>query len=316
MQSVGVAEAKVILFGEHFVVYDGLAMACPVPEYQCVATLREKVSAGIEAESCYEERYRTRVGKAEIQRMDEKLNKLCVDFAQELGIESPHLHVLVQSNIPIGQGLGSSAALSVALIRAFSAYYSLALGSKYMEYFAFWMERHFHPNPSGIDHLTILYDFPIFFSKSSSYLPLMHSLSYYFVIASTGPRVGKDEAIKAIAQRSGGQEFKKLYDEADWLVSRALIAFESNDRRLLGKLMTRNHYLLQQLGVSTPKIEAFIEIALKHGALGAKLTGAGCGGCIIALVHQEDCAAVVEALKKAGAEFAKVVHMPTTQYQG
>ncbi|MFA5624829.1 MAG: mevalonate kinase [Bradymonadales bacterium] len=312
MRSVGLAEAKLILLGEHFVVYGGLGMACPIPELECKVIVSDSEQEGISVESDFDANFVVRNDEAELRDMLLRVKHVCEALAFNLEIEKAKLHVQIQSNIPIGQGLGSSAALCVALIRAFSAHYSIELGPRYVEYYASLLERHFHPNPSGIDHVTILHGSPIFYSRNSLQLPLFHELTYHFVVASTGARVGKDEAVSAIAERHGSEEFKKLYDESDWLVSRALIALQSNDRRLLGKLMSRSQQLLSRLGVSTPKIDQFVELAREHGALGAKLSGAGCGGVVVSLVREEDSEPLKNIFLDAGADFAFVIKMPAT----
>ncbi|RMG89418.1 MAG: mevalonate kinase, partial [Chloroflexi bacterium] len=160
-----------------------------------------------------------------------------------------------------------------------------------------------HGTPSGVDNTVIVYEQPVYFVKGQPIERLVFSEEYRLLIADTG---------KAALTRIAVGDVRKLYereperiqpvlDEIGEVVVQARLALEAGDSLTVGKLMWRNHELLDQLTVSSAELDALVAAARNAGALGAKLSGGGRGGNMIALVTEETRSEVREALIAAGA---------------
>ncbi|HHO50097.1 MAG TPA: mevalonate kinase [Deltaproteobacteria bacterium] len=192
--------------------------------------------------------------------------------------------VEIDSDLPVGMGMGSSAALSVALVRARAALQDRRLDAAGVYREAMVLERFFHGNPSGVDVAISSRGGCLWFQRSpSSELPDLEPLAiepWHLVVLESG-EVGETAA--QVARVAGDvRRNEPVLQQIGALVADARRAL--GDPRALGPLLSRNHQLLQQLGVSTPRLDALVELALGAGALGAKLSGAGGGGVVLALV--------------------------------
>lgn len=266
---------KIILFGEHAVVYKKPGIALPVLKYYT-----EIKAYKSDDFSCCCDRVLDEEEK-------EKLNTLIEFVFSELKLKDKvHLHI--ESKLPLSSGLGSSASLSIALIREVSDYFSLKLSKEKINNIAFKCEKVFHGNPSGIDNSVINYETPVFFKSTPELIKIQKPL--YFVIANTGKKPDTKSTVSEVRDRYNidKKTYSKIFDEIEEITISAKTALEKSDLNLIGNLMNKNHKLLQKLGVSSPKLDLFCEIALQNNAYGAKLSGAGKGGNIIALVKKEN----------------------------
>ena len=296
--AVGRAAGKVILLGEHAAVYDRHVVAVPLAD-AVVARVIESDSGvrltlserGAEHQVEYDDTADTGVGGA--------LNLIM----RRLQLDTRNLSIRVESRIPTAMGLGSSAAIVVAIIRAFDRFFSLGLDNRSVNQLAFDCEKLAHGTPSGIDNNLATYGEPVLFSKGSATrtkpIPLKEPPP--IVVASSGIRgVTKDQVagVRARFERNTTL-YNTIFDEIDEISVAGAVALRDADYETLGSLMNVCHGLLNAIEVSIPELETMIRVARTSGALGAKLTGAGGGGSIVALCPGcED--AVAGALKAAG----------------
>ncbi|MFZ9888227.1 MAG: mevalonate kinase [Myxococcota bacterium] len=301
----GYAPGKVILLGEHAVVYGQPALAGTLDRGVRVAISRagnadgpwlRGSGFGIDVVGV-----RPDPGGAG----PESLRRALGTLVQLYGERVRELSIVVDGGIPAGSGLGSSAALSVAMIRGVHQFFGEELDVETVIRDAFTLEGVFHGTPSGVDHSVIARGGLLRFEKSSSgevtltELPLRRRLR--LVVGLAGAHAGTAYAVAALRERSKRhpKAYERLFHSIGELVSEAQRCLADGHLAALGELMDLNQGYLNALGVSTPAIEALCAIARDRGALGAKLTGAGGGGAMIALVD-EDADPVVKAFQAAG----------------
>lgn len=294
------APGKIILFGEHAVVYGQPAIAVPVTHVRAEAMIepaRGGEAARILAPGVGLD---TRVDALPL------LHPLSVALRGVLsacGVAEPPPFVLtIHSTIPVAGGMGSGAAVSVAVIRAVSAFLGHPLPDDQVNALAYEVEKLHHGTPSGIDNTVITYARPVYFVRGQPIETFTVPTPFTVVIADTG--VPSSTAITVGKVRKGWQtdpeRFTPWFERVGEIVRAARHAIESGTPLTLGPLMDENHALLQHMGVSSPELDRLVEAARGAGALGAKLSGGGGGGNMIALVT-EGGEKVVEALQKAGA---------------
>jgi len=226
----------------------------------------------------------------------------------------PAAQVKVSSSIPISAGLGSGTAVTIALIRAFSVFLGRSLSPEEVSTMAFTVEKVYHGSPSGIDNTVIAYEKPVFFKKNNRPDFLNIATSWNFLIATSGVRSKTAEVVHAVQTklRSKPDEINPLLEEIGKVTVKAkqTLINPRPDAKRLGRLMDQNHQLLKQLGVSSKILDHLVESAKQNGALGAKLSGAGVGGNIIALIEPDTRQPVEKALLRAGAEKVIFAAMP------
>jgi mevalonate kinase len=297
------APGKVILFGEHAVVYGRPAIAAPVMQ------VRAKAIVSMDPKS--------RSGLVKLQAPDIGLETTLDDLPQNHPLAAvilkaaaaiqirriPACSIKVTSTIPIAGGMGSGAAVSVAILRAFSAAVGHPLSDDQVSQLAYEVEIIHHGTPSGIDNTVITYAKPVYFVKGEPIQTLRVKQPFTLVIGDTGVQSPTMDAVSDV--RHAWEADKLLYDSlfetAGEIASQARNFIQGGPVETLGSLMSDNQVLLRQMGVSSPELETLIEAARSAGALGAKLSGAGRGGNMIALVMAEASGKVVSALKLAGA---------------
>jgi len=294
------APGKVILCGEHSVVYGYPAMAAPVMGVRCRAWVEAAASgSGLSLVAVdLGERLALRTAPP-----DHPLAVLARLVLAHLGCEEPDAVLTVHSDLPIAGGLGSGAAVSVAAARALAGFLGVTLSPAALSALAYEVEKLHHGTPSGIDNTVIAWERPVYFVKGQPPEVLAIPAPLRLLIADSGIGAVTREAVAAVRQR---REAHPAYYEARFaqigaLVSAARVAWEQQDLPTLGQLLDANQALLAEIGVSTPRLEALVMAARQAGALGAKLTGSGMGGNIIALVTAEGMPAVADALRAAGA---------------
>ena len=206
---------------------------------------------------------------------------------RELGIEDRGWRIDLDSRLPFVKGLGSSASVAVAMVRAFDAELGLGLGDARVNEIAFASETLAHGTPSGIDNTLATYARPMLFSKSDG-LQLQDSETGETppLLVAWGDETGRTSDMVAGVRERHGQapdHFDALFDQMGELARKGAEYLASADWAELGALMNICHGLLNAIGVSTPGLERMVAIARAAGAAGAKLTGAGGGGSIVAL---------------------------------
>lgn len=223
---------------------------------------------------------------------------LAIDYSQII-----EANITIRSSIPMQSGLGSSASISTAIAKALLAYLGYSLTKDELANLVYKTEALQHGNPSGIDNIVIAHATPILYSKSSSVKYLTPAQPLHYVLAHSGKQSDTRDTVHLFdMQRKSNPQFHSIIKNIGRLSLKGAAAFETGDPDHLGKLMTINHKLLQQLCVSTNRLDSLVTTAIEAGAAGAKLSGAGHGGHIVAQVTNNSSASVVNALKAIGAD--------------
>jgi mevalonate kinase len=236
--------------------------------------------------------------------LDDAIFKAVADTLSALGIPNPPaFNLRVTSTIPLAAGLGSGAAVSVAVIRAVSSYSGRTLPDEQVSALAFEIEKIHHGTPSGIDNTVVTYAQPVYYRKDQPIETLRVPKPFAIVIGDTGVPSPTSVTVGDVrtAWQADSDTFEKLFVAAGEITRKARTNIEDGKTEQLGALMDQNQELLSQMGVSSPQLELLINAARDAGALGAKLSGGGRGGNMIALVEDNQAAEVEEAVLAAGA---------------
>lgn len=295
------APGKVILFGEHAVVYGRPALAVPVTQVQAQAEVADSTRPGIWIDAPDID---LQAGLNSLPS-DDPLAAVIHNLFFVLGLDPfPDLQIKVSSTIPIASGLGSGAAVTVALIRALSSFVHRPLTDEQVSSFAFEIEKLHHGTPSGIDNTVVTYAMPVYFVKGQPIRTFRVGQPFTLVIGDTGVPAPTKESVGDVRKlwEADKARWEAVFDHVGEIVGKARETIESGKWEDLGKLMDQNHALLQGMTVSSPKLDKLVEAARSAGALGAKLSGGGRGGNMIALVTPESAGAVSSSLKDAGAK--------------
>jgi mevalonate kinase len=301
------APGKIILFGEHAVVYGRPAIAAPVSQIRATAVVQPNPHPGVRIIA------RDLAADFTLDEAD-PTNALVVtmrQIQQAAGLaELPDIIMTIQSDIPIASGLGSGAAIAAAIIRAVAGQLGLAAlaTDEWVSNLTYEVEKIHHGTPSGIDNTVVAYEKPVYFVRQQP----QNKIETFAVqrplpilVADTGVRSSTKIAVGDVRRhwQADPARFEALFDGCGRIAATARAAIEAGDIAHIGRLMTANQQLLQEMTVSSPELEQLIAAALQAGALGAKLSGAGRGGNMIALVDGEAGAtAVYDALVAAGAK--------------
>lgn len=292
------ANGKVILLGEHAVVYGVPAIAAGIER-------------GVEATAVPAPSSQLRIGERCAAPGDgTDLGRGFEALLAELGASS--VAVEAKLELPPGSGLGASAALGVAIARAVLETQGLPTGPERVLGAAAAWEGVYHGNPSGVDAAAAANDGCIWFDKASGLTPITLKRDLVLAIGLAGPPASTKLMVDGVARlrERRPEVVDKALEGVRALVQNAKLCLEAGDLPGLGSLMNYNQMLLSGLFVSTEGIERCCALARDAGALGAKLTGAGGGGAVIALCDG-DSAAVLAAWRGAGIEcFGSRVRAP------
>jgi mevalonate kinase len=297
------APGKVILFGEHAVVYGRPAIAAPVEQVRARATL----SADPRGKPGSMHILAPAVGlDAQLSEMpnEHPLAAAVRAVLSRLGVSRlPACTLRISSTIPVAAGLGSGAAVSVALMRALSAFLGAPLDDEQVCTLAFEIERLHHGTPSGIDNIVITYAVPVYFVRGQPIETLKVARPFTLVIGDTGIASPTSATVGDVRRQwqENPPRYEALFDAIGEISRRAREIIESGQPDALGPLMDANHELLQKIGVSSSELDLLVEAARSAGALGAKLSGGGRGGNMIALVSPGLASVVASKLMAAGA---------------
>lgn len=247
---------KAILFGEHAVVYGRPAIAMPLHELRLTARL---------------------AGPGEPE-LDEAV-RVAWRLLERSGDPPP---VRIESSLPIGAGLGSSAALSVALVRLLGPPH---LEAESVAALAHELERLYHGTPSGLDTTVVALERAVWFQRGQPPEPLQPGRRLRFLLVDSGRRASTAGVVGEVRERAQAEPAvcKALFDSIGWIAREGRRLLTEGDGPALGRLMVENQRLLQSLGVSSPELDGLVEGALQAGAWGAKLSGAGRGGHVLVL---------------------------------
>ncbi|OZU87501.1 mevalonate kinase [Virgibacillus indicus] len=296
--AIGIAHSKLILIGEHAVVHGQPAIAIPFPLVG-VETVIEHVPGSIKIDSTF---YHGPLNLA-----PEALSGIVNCIKSSLNyLELPQKDLLIRitSSIPPGKGLGSSASVAISVVRSLFTYADEKCTNDDLLQLANIAETYAHGAPSGIDTLTITTECPVWYEKEHPIDFIKLSDDFHFVVADSG-RIGDTRlAVESVAGllKSAPRRIQRKLDRIGELTHHAKHALERKGKHILGQMLNEAQKELEALGVSDTGLNRLIDFARKEGALGAKLTGGGNGGCIIALAQNEvHSRQLADKLRKFGA---------------
>jgi mevalonate kinase len=297
------APAKAILFGEHAVVYGQPAIAIPIHELRTKVTIHALPQAAPGYVKVISPAIDLEANLTHLHSVN-PIAKAVELILAHFGITAlPACQIHIQSTIPVGCGLGSGAAVAVATLRALSSFLGHLLSDEDVNRYAFEVEKLHHKTPSGIDNTVITYGKPVYYEQGHDISFLKITRPKDLVIANSGAKVRTSETVLQVQKNHEIDPitYNAYFQAIGDLSRQARFMLENGKTGNLGALMTENQSILSKMGLSTPKLDELIEIALKNGATGAKLTGGGGGGFIIALVDEQTKESVSAALISAGA---------------
>lgn len=296
MKSKASAPGKIILFGEHFVVYGGKAILCAINKRITVSATKIQENT-ISIKSNIGDLIT--IPKRPVSEINSPLrpfyfiaNKMIEKYNQNTGIE-----ILIRSEIPLGVGLGSSSACCVAGAAAISRLFAKTSKKEILE-LAIEAEKTIFQNTSGADCTVCTFGGIMEYDKNG-FSEIKLEPNFELVIANSKIEHSTEKMVSKVKQFKEKNEgkFSKLCKEESDLVNKVLILLKNNDLVELGKSMTKNQEYLGTIGVSNEKLSSMIELAQKL-SFGAKITGAGGGGCIIVLTNEANVKNVIRNFKK------------------
>jgi mevalonate kinase len=308
---------KVILFGEHFVVYGLPAIASAVSDSTIAEVSPVKPGAAPEKPgpvtfvlegqgwTLHDSRPETPGYKVEKAPEQKKSIDLMVAFLKIDTARTP-LKITLAGNLKAASGVGASAASCAAIARGLSGLFGLDLTDAQVNEVAHEGEKGYHGTPSGIDDTAATYGGLFLFRKGQprNLVELINTKKpVEIVMGNTGLTASTTKVVDGVKARRAAdpEKFERIFADAERIVRDSKKALEAGDYRKVGELMNRNHELLVDIGVSGEKLEQLVGIARKEGAPGAKITGTGVGGYMVALTPGRELQErVARAMEKAG----------------
>jgi len=287
MTSEGIGFGKAILFNEHFVVYGVPAIVSAIGKYTVA-----KITPFEGSEFKFEDN-RSATPSYKEDKLDQQKDSFDRIFKKmELENSKNGLKLELSGNLYVASGIGASAASCVAIARALSEHFNLNLSDDEINDIAYEGEKGYHGTPSGIDNTASTFGGLIWFEKGENSIIEKISLPnpVRIVMGNTGKVADTTAAVAGVRERKekDTEKYKTVFNRAENIAYLAKRALQEENYKEIGKLMNENHKLLQQIGVSSRELDFLAGIAREQGALGAKLTGGGLGGNIIALTPGKD----------------------------
>lgn len=299
-QGIGHSHAKIILMGEHSVVYGQPAIALPLPNVKLTAQLSLNSNGNHVIESRY--------FSGDFNQLPEQMSgihKLINHLMDLFNGHNDGWTLSIKSELPAERGMGSSAATAIAIIRAFFDLYEQELNRETLLQLADIEEKVTHRSPSGLDAATVSSTSPIYFIKGEKGTPITMNLHATMVIADTGIKGATKEAIDAVRAELNNHPTEANYriNHLGELTNQAKAFLNNDEVEKLGISLTSAHNNLVALNVSDPALDKLVQVATQNNAFGAKLTGGGRGGCMFAITHTAlDARKLAVILKDNGAQ--------------
>ena len=289
---------KIILLGEHAVVYGRPAIALPIPLAVEASVRSDKSGDGINV-------IIPRWGLEQKVKVNAQgFAGILANVIHKMGLDDANMEIDVFPNVPKAMGLGGSSALAVAIIRAIDHHFGTKLSDQKINELAYECEKAAHGTPSGVDNTVATFGSPLFY-KNNKGQPMFEEINLgqpiELVVGITGMESLTAETVTKVRQAwtQSPERYESLFNQIEQLTLSGLDCLKTGKVEELGELMNICHGYLNALQLSTPELEELVHIARSHGALGAKLTGGGGGGSMIALC-QDNKDAIEAAMNKAG----------------
>lgn len=286
----GHAHGKIILIGEHSVVYSQPAIALPFKGVQVTTTITESDKLTIDC--VYH--------KGSLDTAPKQLDNIKIVLKEtltRLDKKNARFHIEIESTIPQERGMGSSAAVANATIAAIFDYFDEPLDSKLQFELAQIAEAVSHGDPSGLDAYITVSDKPVYFVKGEAVVELNIATKGYLIVGDTGEKGQTKLAVQALGERK--QANPQLINELIYGLGRLTYSvkelLKGNDLYTIGSIINKSQQYLSQMGISNPSLNNLISISNESGSLGSKLTGGGWGGCMFALSNDLESARQIEA---------------------
>ncbi len=297
---------KIILFGEHAVVYGRPAIALPIP-IAVEASVRKHTANEAEGVSVLIPRWGL---EQKVHANTQGLGGILAKILDELNVSDQNMTIEVFPHVPRAMGLGGSSALAVSIIRAVDHAFDLSLGDEKVNALAFECEKAAHGTPSGVDNTVATYGVPLMYRREND-VPIFDTLRLgqplELIVGITGRHSLTADAVARVrnAWQQNPGRYEAIFDQISHLTEAGREAAMSGRLEEIGELMNLCHGYLNALQLSTPELEELVHIARTNGALGAKLTGGGVGGSMIALCPDNK-KAVQNAMQAAGYQTLEV----------
>ena len=287
MTSIAKAPGKIILFGEHFVVHGNRAILGAIDKYATVTSEKTNTENILISSS---------LGQASIQK-DQDVDKVEKKFRPFFYIAKQAIaknnfdkgiSIKIESEIPIGAGLGSSSACCVAAAASILNLFNNANDNEILE-LAIKAEKTIFPNSSGADCTVSVFGGIIEYQREKGFSKIDTENEFNFLIIDSEQVHVTDKVVERVKKFKEENEnvFSELCSEEERLITKALDSLKNNDLETIGKCIAQNQIYLEQIGVSNDILLSIIK-EIEKITFGAKITGAGDGGCIIALTQKDD----------------------------
>ncbi|HLC80119.1 MAG TPA: mevalonate kinase [archaeon] len=295
--AVGIGWGKAILFGEHFVVYGFPGIAASIELNTTCKFVKANPGDGITSNDLVSGE-KIKYGQHKYKTLDRVIDAIL----KQTKIEERNFKLDLETNMSLKGGMGSSAALCVSITRCLSEQFSLKLSDEQVNRISFEAEKVFHSNPSGIDNTVSAYGGMIWFEKKQpiNFIERMKSKPVEVVFADTGIFHNTAEIVAMVSHQKDAdrKKYQRIFMDYKEIVYPARGLIEKGKWKEVGELMNKNQKLLEEINVSNEANDLLVQTSLQNGALGAKVTGAGLGGNVLALTPgqklQEQVAKAIE----------------------
>lgn len=304
-KAVGNAIGKIILIGEHSVVYGEPALAIPFSGVHM-----ETIITSSDTETmldCFEYSGLLYAAPENYFGLTSLIKKVVEDLNKDL----INFDITINSSIPVERGMGSSAAVAAATVRALYNYFDEDLDDETLSNYVNFSEKIVHGNPSGIDTAIVVYEKPLYYIKNKTLEHNDFDLDAYLLVADTGELGMTKFAVSKVRELyDSNDEAKQRVAQLGVLVNNVREYLNKGDTKCLALAMNEAQTHLDYLGVSNDTIDHLVSTAQDNGALAAKLTGGGLGGCVIVLcASKADAEKVASELKAKGAKQTWTMNM-------
>ncbi|HET59350.1 MAG TPA: mevalonate kinase [Chloroflexi bacterium] len=294
------APGKVILFGEHAVVHGYTAAAIPLPAIRATSRINSRyysldthiIAPMIDLDADYADLANSHPIKFTINLF----------YTRHPHIAQPPITISMESAIPISSGMGSGAAITASLLRGLFQFHQIEFSQQILSEMVYEVEKIHHGTPSGIDNTVVCFEQPVIFKKNQPLQTFSITGEAVLVIANSGHTTPTYETVADVRQKFADQPqtVTNIFTAIEETCLEGVQALQSSNFPLAGMSMRKNHQSLRDLGVSDPVLDRLVDTAIKAGAWGAKLSGGGRGGIIIALCSPERKNIVCDSLENAG----------------